>query len=67
MFHGGWFMAFQADTLPPGNRSVVDVAGESILVTRDLGRRTPHVRQRLPASRGHGCATSRSSDRRGAR
>jgi glycine betaine catabolism A len=35
-FHGGWFLALRADTLTPGNRTVVDVAGESILVTRDL-------------------------------
>ncbi|MGD9998634.1 MAG: aromatic ring-hydroxylating dioxygenase subunit alpha [Ilumatobacteraceae bacterium] len=35
-FHGGWFLALRADTLRPGNRTVVDVAGESILVTRDL-------------------------------
>lgn len=35
-FHGGWFLALRADTLAPGNRTVVDVAGESILVTRDL-------------------------------
>jgi Rieske 2Fe-2S family protein len=36
-FHGGWFFALRADTLAPGSRTVVDVAGESVLVTRDLG------------------------------
>ena len=36
LFHGGWMLALRADTLQPGNRTVVDIAGESILVTRDL-------------------------------
>ena len=36
IFHTGWFMALRADTLATGNRRVVDVAGESILVARDL-------------------------------
>jgi glycine betaine catabolism A len=36
LFHGGWFMAMRADTLAPGNRRVVDIAGESILIARDL-------------------------------
>lgn len=36
LFHGGWFLALRSDTLAPGNRTVVDIAGESILVTRDL-------------------------------
>jgi glycine betaine catabolism A len=35
-FHGGWVMVARADTLQPGNRRVVEIAGESILVTRDL-------------------------------
>jgi Rieske 2Fe-2S family protein len=39
IFHGGWFMALRADTLAKGNRRVVDVAGESILVARDLDDR----------------------------
>ena len=36
IFHGGWFMALRADTLEPGNRRVVDVAGESVLIARAL-------------------------------
>ena len=36
-FHGGWFMAARADTLDAGARRVVDVAGESIIIARDLG------------------------------
>jgi Rieske 2Fe-2S family protein len=36
LFHGGWFLALRADTLARGNRTVVDIAGESILVTCDL-------------------------------
>jgi Rieske 2Fe-2S family protein len=35
IFHAGWFYAFHADALPPGHRRVVDVAGESVIVTRD--------------------------------
>jgi Rieske 2Fe-2S family protein len=35
-FHGGWFMVARADTIQRGNRRAVDVAGESILVARDL-------------------------------
>jgi glycine betaine catabolism A len=35
-FHGGWFMAARADTLARGNRRVVDVAGQSIILARDL-------------------------------
>ena len=36
IFHAGWFLACRADTLAKGNRKVIDVAGESILVARDL-------------------------------
>jgi Rieske 2Fe-2S family protein len=36
LFHGGWFMCARADTLAPGNRRVVDIAGESVLLARDL-------------------------------
>ena len=36
LFHGGWMFAARADTLQRGNRTVVDLAGESVLITRDL-------------------------------
>lgn len=36
LFHGGWFMAARADTLERGNRRVIDIAGESIILARDL-------------------------------
>jgi glycine betaine catabolism A len=36
IFHAGWFLALRADTLSTGNRRVIDVVGESILVARDL-------------------------------
>ena len=36
IFHGGWMLAARADRLQPGNRTVVDLAGESVLLTRDL-------------------------------
>ena len=36
LFHGGWMFAVRADTLQRGNRTVVDLAGESVLITRDL-------------------------------
>ncbi len=36
LFHGGWFMAGRADRLARGNRMVVDIAGESVLLARDL-------------------------------
>jgi Rieske 2Fe-2S family protein len=36
LFHGGWFLAARADRLERGNRTVVDVAGESVLIARDL-------------------------------
>jgi Rieske 2Fe-2S family protein len=36
IFHGGWFFAALGSTLAKGNRTVVDVAGESVLITRDL-------------------------------
>ncbi len=39
IFHSGWFLALRADTLARGNRRVIDVAGESILVARDLDDR----------------------------
>ena len=35
IFHAGWFLAVRGDTLRPGNRTVVEVAGESVLITRD--------------------------------
>ena len=34
-FNGGWFYACHADSLPPSHRRVVDIAGESVIVTRD--------------------------------
>jgi Rieske 2Fe-2S family protein len=39
IFHAGWFLAARGDTLAPGNRTVVDVAGESVLITRNLDGR----------------------------
>jgi glycine betaine catabolism A len=36
IFHAGWFLACRADTLARGNRRVIDVAGESILIARGL-------------------------------
>lgn len=35
IFHAGWMYACHVDGLPPGTRRVVDVAGESVVVTRD--------------------------------
>ena len=37
LFHANWFMVARGSTLTPGDRRVFDVAGESVLVTRDLG------------------------------
>ena len=50
-FNGGWFYACHADSLPPSHRRVVDVAGESVIVTRDRRRRAARPRQRLPPPR----------------
>lgn len=36
IFHGGWVLAGAGQRLAPGNRTVVDIAGESVLITRDL-------------------------------
>lgn len=36
IFHRGWFLVGRGDPLLTGNRRVVDVAGESVLVVRDL-------------------------------
>lgn len=36
VFHRGWYLAMRADALEPGGRTVVDVVGESVLVTRSL-------------------------------
>ena len=36
IFHGGWMLAGAGQRLQPGNRTVVDIAGESVLLTRDL-------------------------------
>ena len=36
IFHGGWMLAARADLLENGNRTVVELAGESVLITRDL-------------------------------
>ncbi len=36
IFHGGWVLAGAGQRLAPGNRTVVDIAGESVLLTRDL-------------------------------
>ena len=51
LFHGGWFMAMRADTLAPGNRRVVDVAGESVLIARDLSG-TIHAHANVCRHRG---------------
>ena len=40
MFHGGWFIVGRRPiACQRGNRTVVDVAGESVLLTRDLDGR----------------------------
>lgn len=36
IFHAGWLYACHIDGLPVGTRRVVDVAGESVVLTRDL-------------------------------
>ncbi|MFI0526674.1 MAG: aromatic ring-hydroxylating dioxygenase subunit alpha [Ilumatobacteraceae bacterium] len=36
IFHRGWMFAARGDRLQPGNRTVVELAGESVLLTRDL-------------------------------
>lgn len=36
IFHRGWFIAGHVSQLSPGSRRVVDVAGESVLLTRAL-------------------------------
>ncbi len=36
IFHGGWMFAARADRIRRGNRTVVDLAGESVLLTCDL-------------------------------
>ncbi len=36
IFHHGWFLAGHGSALERGNRTVIDVAGESVLITRDL-------------------------------
>ncbi len=36
LFHGGWMFAVRADKLQRGNRTVVELAGESVLITRNL-------------------------------
>lgn len=36
IFHRGWFYACHVDALPAGHRRVVDVAGESVIVARDV-------------------------------
>ena len=36
IFHGGWMLAGAGQKLQRGNRTVVDLAGESVLITRDL-------------------------------
>jgi len=35
LVEGGWFYAFHADSVPPRHHRVIDLAGESIIVTRD--------------------------------
>ncbi len=36
IFHRGWIFAGRSDRLKPGNRTTIDIAGESVLLTRDL-------------------------------
>ena len=36
IFHAGWYYACHVGSLPPGHRRVVDVAGESVILARDL-------------------------------
>lgn len=39
IFHSGWMLAGAGQRLQRGNRTVVDLAGESVLLTRDLDGR----------------------------
>jgi Rieske 2Fe-2S family protein len=37
IFHAGWMYACHVDGLPPGTKRTFDIAGESVIVTRDTG------------------------------
>jgi Rieske 2Fe-2S family protein len=44
IFHAGWIYACHTDSLPAGHRRVVDLAGESVIVARDVdGRLHAHA------------------------
>ena len=63
-FHGGWFMALRADTLRPGNRRVVEIAGESVLLARDL-RNVIHAHANVCRHRGARLCEEDSSSTQG--
>lgn len=63
IFHAGWFYVCHTDGLPAGHRRVFDVAGESVIVARDVDG-TLHAHANVCRHRGAqlcdpdaGCAT----------
>lgn len=64
LFHGGWMLALRADTLATGNRRVIEIAGESILVTRDLDG-TLHAFANVCRHRGARLCDADSDSRQG--
>lgn len=51
IFHAGWLYVCHTDGLPAGTKRVFDVAGESVVVTRDLDGR-PHAFANVCRHRG---------------
>lgn len=64
IFHHGWFLAGAGQRLAPGNRTVIDVAGESVLLTRDLDGRL-HALANVCRHRGARLCDGPSDSRQG--
>lgn len=56
IFHRGWMFAARGDRLQPGNRTVVELAGESVLLAISMAR-CMHW-PTCAATAAPGCATS---------
>lgn len=65
ILHGGWFYVGRSDPIAPGDRLVVDVAGESVLIVRDRDGRL-HAHANVCRHRGARlCSTSGPGSRTG--
>lgn len=63
IFHRGWMLATRAELIAPGSRQVVDLAGESVILTRDTSG-VLHAHANVCRHRGARLCTAGTTEQR---